>query len=85
MGWVGFLNKFRTTFREDLGVEMMEDEWEKAQKKTFPHQVLQCALKSPSIMINLLTPATMGCVAWLGSVQKQRFKNLQHPKKNLTL
>lgn len=33
MGWGGFLNIFQTTWREDLGVKMMEDEWGKAQSK----------------------------------------------------
>lgn len=47
IGWVGFLNKFRTTFREDLGVEMMEDEWEKSTEKDFPSPSASMCFKVP--------------------------------------
>lgn len=47
MGWGGFLNIFQTTWREDLGVKMMEDEWGEAQSKvslTKYFKVLQSSL-----------------------------------------
>lgn len=60
---------------------MMEDEWEKSTEQGFSHQVLQSSPKSPSKRIDLFIPTTMGRVAWLGSVLKYKFKNLQYPKK----
>lgn len=83
MGWGGFLNIFQTTWSEDLEVKMMEDEWGKAKiQQGFPYQVVERAPKYPSKRIDLFIPTTMGCVAWLGSVHKNTFKNLQHLKKS---
>lgn len=53
----GFLNIFLSTWSEDLGVKMMENQW----KKTPLNKVSESHAKR----INLVIPTTMGCAAWL--------------------
>lgn len=84
MVWGGFPNIFME------GGSWCHDDGRRTRGKStgqgFTHQVLQSAPKFPSKRIDskisvVFIPTTMGSVAWLSSVMRSKFKNLQYPKK----
>lgn len=83
MGWVSFFNKFQTTFREDLGVEMMEDEWEKSSEKDFPSPSASMCSKVPFNHDRFTYPRHYGLcgLAWLCT--EAEIQKLTASKKNL--